>query len=745
MLTKRYTEEALDFIDRNADKPFFLYIPHSMVHVPHHASDEFRGKTGKGIYGDVVAEVDWSTGQIVEKLKELGIEENTLVLFTSDNGGPYHIRNIPGYSSNYPYSGGKTSASEGGFRMPTIVWWPGTITPGSTCDLMVSSIDLLPTFASLSGESFVPAQDRPIDGYDLSSLFRKKLPRSSARSTFIYYTDNTEPGAPRHPRGLSAVREGNWKYYLKPQQFRLAGKEEGTTVPAGALFNLEKDVAETTNVAEDNPKIINRMKALAAEIAGELGDGEKQGTGVRKAGYFEEARPMNLKNRPNILFIALDDMNDWTTLFDPENPIKTPNLKRLASRGCFFSKAYCTTAACNPSRTAILTGMHATSTGIYANNNAWSEVLPDVVTLPQHFMNYGYSSRGGGKIFHHGRTGNDRPDNPSFQEFFKLQIHANAPEKNYNGYTQDMPGVRGLARNSWDWGVHDVEKHTDEYTVEYIENVMEREWKGEMKQPMFLAAGVFRPHLPFWAPPRSFEQYPLNELVLPPMPPDDLDDVGEIAKQMAHTEYFIYSNVTKQPAQHPGSLESMVQSYQASATFSDEMVGRLLDKLEETGKMDNTIIVLWSDHGYHLGDKEACVKFTLWEKANHVPFIIVAPGITTPGSRCDAPVSLLDIYPTLADLAGLPPNETNDGQSLLPLLENPEAEWERPALMTMGRGNHAIRSRDWRYIRYSDGTEELYDQINDPWNHTNLALDPVYADVIAKHKKWLPKEEVEKQ
>jgi arylsulfatase A-like enzyme len=512
-------------------------------------------------------------------------------------------------------------------------------------------------------------------------------------------------------------------------------------VPAGALFDLEKDVAETMDVSKKNVKIAERMKSLAAELARELGDGVRNGTGVRKAGFVENAVPMNLKNRPNILFIAIDDMNDWTTLFDPGNPIETPNLLRLASRGCFFTKAYCTTAACNPSRTAIMTGLHATTTGIYSNEKGWAETLPDVVTLPQHFMKHGYASRGGGKIFHHGRTGNDRPDNPSFQEFFKMRQHANAPEINYNGYIKDTPGIKFLARHSFDWGVHDVEKHTDEYTVEYIEGVMEREWNSGMKHPMFLAAGIFRPHLPFWAPPRSFDHYPLNELVMPPMPGNDLDDVGEIARRMAHTEYFIYSNVTKKPAGHPGSLQRMVQSYQASATFSDEMVGRLLDKLDETGMRDNTIIVLWSDHGYHLGDKEACVKFTLWEKANHVPFIIVAPGVTTPGSRCDVPVSLLDIYPTLAELAGLPPKAGIDGQSLVPLLENPDAKWDRPALMTMGRGNHAVRSRNWRYIRYSDGTEELYDQLQDPWNHNNLAGNQEYAPVIAEHKKWLPERE----
>ncbi len=186
----------------------------------------------------------------------------------------------------------------------------------------------------------------------------------------------------------------------------------------------------------------------------------------------------------------------------------------------------------------------------------------------------------------------------------------------------------------------------------------------------------------------------------------------------------------------------MVQSYQASADFADQMVGRILDKLDASGLADNTIIVLFADHGYHLGDKESCVKFTLWEKANHVPFIIVAPGIAKPGTVCNKPVSLLDIYPTLLALCRLKPSSEVDGKSLVPLLKNVNAPWPYPAMMTMGRGNHAVRSERWRYIRYSDGTEELYDHDKDKWEWNNLAGKPGYAKVIAEHKKWLPKKEM---
>ncbi len=445
------------------------------------------------------------------------------------------------------------------------------------------------------------------------------------------------------------------------------------------------------------------------------------------------------KDKPDVLFIALDDMNDWTTLFDEDNPIQTPNLKRLAARGTFFSKAYCVVPACNPSRTAILTGFAPTTSGVYYNKVDWQHQLPDAVTLPQHFRDSGYTAIGGGKIFHHGRTGGDREDRPSFDQFFPLRLHANKPDKNYNGYS-DPKKVQGLAKTSWDWGEHDVVKQTDEYTVEFINKVMLDYPKDK---PLFLAAGIFRPHLPFWAPSSTFARYPLETLEVPPRPEWDLNDIPERGIEMAMTERFIWENTILQKPGSPGSLKKMIQSYQAAADYSDEMVGRLLDQLDATGRADNTIIILWSDHGYHLGDKTACVKFTLWEKANHVPFIIVAPGITQPGSVCNRPVSLLDIYPTLIELAGLPEKPELDGQSLVPLLENPDREWERPAIQTNYRGNHAVRTDRWRYIRYEDGTEELYDHRNDPWEWNNLAVNPEYAGVIAEHRKWLPKHEKE--
>jgi arylsulfatase A-like enzyme len=593
---------------------------------------------------------------------------------------------------------------------------------------MASTVDLLPTFAALSGQPYAAPDDRPIDGHDLSDLFRGELPETSPRNTFVYYTDNTEPGAPRHPRRLSAVRQGKWKYYLAPQRFRLAGEEENTDVPAGALFDLEKDAGETRNMAPENPRVVRRLQAFAEKAAEELGDIGQPGNGVRKAGYFEDALPMNAGARPDILFIALDDMNDWTTLFDPGNPIQTPNLQRLASRGCLFTRAYCAAPACSPSRAAVFSGLNPATSGLYNNPDRIEEHLQGAVMIPQYFRSHGYRTWGVGKLFHGSPLHAGDPERPFFQRFQDLRRVF--PPVKMNGI------LTGRGQSPiFDWGEIDG-KLTDHHTADMAEACMSE----ARDRPLFQAVGIWAPHLPHFAGPEFFSRYPLESLVQPPMPENDLDDVPQAGREMAHFQYYWSGYLFNDPPPRgsPASLEKLTQSYQAAASFSDSMVGRLLDKLDSTGRADSTIIVLWSDHGYHLGDKESVVKFTLWEKACHVPFIIVAPGVTTPGSLCNAPVSLVDIYPTLVELAGLPPKEEIDGQSLVPLLKDPGREWERPALTTWLAGNHAVRSRDWRYICYADGTEELYDMRLDHWNHANLAGQPGYEEVIELHRKWLP-------
>jgi len=437
--------------------------------------------------------------------------------------------------------------------------------------------------------------------------------------------------------------------------------------------------------------------------------------------------------KPDVLFIVIDDMNDWTTLLDKSNPIKTPLLERLAARGMLFTRGYCVVPGCNPSRAAVMTGYSPETTQCFDNGGRtdWYKTKPDAVTLPQYFRNNGYRAKGAGKVFHFTAGGDDpRGTGHSWDDFQKL---VRTPSPHLNGYTRDMKGVMGLAGPGWDWGETPAPQG-DEKMFEYVSRAMDEKWD----KPMFLAAGIFKPHLPFYASAEFFQLYPLDKVVMPPMPANDLDDVPEAGRKMARREHFIYQNTTRYQPPETRSLQRMVQSYQAASSYADSLVGRLLDKLDASGKAGNTIIVLWSDNGYHLGDKGSCVKFTLWEKGTHIPFIVVAPGVTKPGSRCDTPVSLLNIYPTLLELAGLPPKPDNEGHSLMPLLKNPKAVWSHPAIMTMGPGNKAVRTERWRYIRYKDRAEELYDEQKDPWEWTNLAGKLEYADDIAKLRPLLP-------
>jgi arylsulfatase A-like enzyme len=253
---------------------------------------------------------------------------------------------------------------------------------------------------------------------------------------------------------------------------------------------------------------------------------------------------------------------------------------------------------------------------------------------------------------------------------------------------------------------------------------------------MFLACGPFRPHLPWYVPQKYFDFYPVDKITLPTVRDDDLDDVPPLGVKMARPDgdhrKVIQSN----------NYHKAVQGYLASITFADAEVGRLVEALDTSEYADNTIVVLWGDHGWHLGEKLHWRKFSLWEEADRAPLLMIAPGVTKPNGRCPRTVSFMDIYPTLADLCELPVGEHLSGKSLRPLLENPQAPWERPAITTHGRNNHAVRSERYRYIRYSDGTEELYDHENDPMEWTNLAGNTEMAAVKQELGKWLPKENV---
>jgi arylsulfatase A-like enzyme len=430
-------------------------------------------------------------------------------------------------------------------------------------------------------------------------------------------------------------------------------------------------------------------------------------------------------SRPDVLFVAIDDMNDWISLLDSESPIQTPNLERLAKRGTLFTRAYCASPACNPSRVATLTGLRPTTSGVYGNKSNWRKALPGRKTIMQQFRAAGYEVKGAGKIFHHHLDGAFH-DDASFNEFQPMAPQ-NMPEEKLNG-------APGYGSPNTDWGewppaeTDTIDFKTADYCIEVL--------RGDRSEPpLFLACGIFKPHSPFFAPTIYHEPY--RGMELPTRNPDDWEDLPSGANDLMDSKRWFWAGMMGVEDKSPGSYQRFIEAYAACCAFADAQLGRVLDALDSNPRGKETIVVLWSDHGFHLGEKDHIEKFALWEKANRIPMIVVAPGVATPGSVCDAPVDLTALYPTLLELAGLPEDKRADGNSLVPQLKNPDRKRPIPALMTYGKGNHAVRTERWRYIRYADGTEELYDHEVDPEEWANVASAQEHVAVLKEHREWL--------
>ena len=434
--------------------------------------------------------------------------------------------------------------------------------------------------------------------------------------------------------------------------------------------------------------------------------------------------------RPNVLFIAVDDLNDWIEGLSGHPQSRTPNLNRLARKGVLFTNAHTAAPACNPSRAALMTGIPPYRSGVYHNSQPWRPALPEAETIPQTFRKFGYWVAGSGKIFH-GRF----PDPRSWDEY--------APSKTQQKFPDPRPpklNLNGLKRAHFDWGplsgVSDSAMG-DAKTADWICGQLGR----KHDRPFFLACGFYRPHLPWYVPEPHFKKFPLPSVKLPDVKENDLEDIPRAGRRIANPGGDHRAVVAG------GQWKQGVQGYLASIAFVDRQIGRVLDALERGPNAGNTIVVLWSDHGWHLGEKEHWRKFTLWEEATRVPLVFIVPkGLpslaagTPAGKRCAAPASLMDLYPTLLELCGLPAKDGIAGLSLVPWLKDPASDRAAPVVTTHGRGNHAVRDARWRYIRYADGSEELYDHERDPNEWTNLAGDSKYASMKERLAKWLPKE-----
>ncbi|QDU88259.1 Arylsulfatase [Pirellulimonas nuda] len=425
-------------------------------------------------------------------------------------------------------------------------------------------------------------------------------------------------------------------------------------------------------------------------------------------------------DRPNVLFIAIDDLNHWVGHLGRNRQAKTPNLDRLAASGVTFTSANCAAPACNPSRAALMSGLRPSSTGVYDNGQDWMPVISEEKTLTTQFLTAGYDVYGAGKIYHGSAH---RPD--EWTEYHKdardpMKLH---PTANGGG----VGGIRFAPLANADQEMNDYKVAS--YAVKQL--------GAPHDKPFFLAVGLFRPHMPWCVPKKYFDMFPLESVELPPHQQDDLADVPAAGQRMA-----------KPNGDHAAMLKSgrwkeAVQAYLASIAFCDVQVGRVLDALDASPEKDNTIVVLWSDHGWHLGEKEHWRKFSLWQEACRSVYIWRVPGLTHPGGVCRTAVDHMSIYPTLCSLTGIPKPEHVEGLDITPLLKAPDAPWQTPALTTFHKGNHSLQQGQHRYIRYADGGKELYDHSQDPYEWTNLAGDPSQAELIRRFEASVPKSEAE--
>lgn len=421
--------------------------------------------------------------------------------------------------------------------------------------------------------------------------------------------------------------------------------------------------------------------------------------------------------RPNVLFIAVDDLNHWVGHLGRNPQTKTPNIDRLAKLGVTFTRANCAAPVCNPSRAALMSGLRASTTGVYDNGQDWKLAIPEEQTLTTQFLKAGYNVFGAGKIYHSSdhRSG-------EWTEYFEksgggnLTRHPSASDDGVGGIKfyplenpdEDMPDYKVVS-----YGIEKLNQKHD--------------------KPFFLAIGLVKPHMPFSVPKKYFDMFPLEAVELPPHRENDLDDVPAAGIKMAKPDGD-HAAILKS-----GRWKDAVQAYLATIAFCDAQVGRLIDGLQRSAYRDNTIICFWSDHGWHLGEKSHWRKFALWEEAARTVFIWSVPGLTKPGGICGRPVDFMSIYPTLCDLAGVPKPAHVEGHNIRPLLADPQAPWDHAAVTTFHKDNHSIRDETWRYIRYADGGEELYNHNSDPYEWTNLAKESRYARVKAALARFVPK------
>jgi arylsulfatase A-like enzyme len=448
--------------------------------------------------------------------------------------------------------------------------------------------------------------------------------------------------------------------------------------------------------------------------------------------------------KANVLFIAVDDLNDWVGCFGGNPQAITPHLDRFAQTGgMVFSRAYCPSTVCCPSRSALLTGILPSDSGVYGNsqNLKNAQRTKNAVTLPQYFSRHGYFTLSRGKIFHKHMTSDGLDEGQwAFDKFVATSGQGSRSPDTSAGPANKLPmpdGSRATGKAmAFDWG---PTGGSDEGTKDYQTALWAgRELEKGFDKPFFMAVGLSKPHLPWFVPQKYFDMYRLDKVVPPKFRSDDLDDIKlpNGRNKFGPSEDFLR-------VKRYDRFREAARAYLAAVTYADDCIGVMLDALARSKYADNTIVVIWGDHGWFLSEKLKYRKTQLWEESARCPLMIKAPGLTRPGKRCGRVVNLMDLYPTLIDLCGLPQRADIAGRSIRELLARPDARWDYPTLTTYQKGNHSIRSERWRYTKYADGVEELYDHKNDPMEWMNLAENPKYGTVKRDLARWLPKYDAE--
>ncbi len=707
-LTDNLGREAAAFIRRHHDEPFFCYLPFNAVHWPLQAPQEdvqrYRNDNPeRNIYLAMLDRMDQAVGVVLDELESQGLTENTLVLFMSDNGGSKKV-----FANNGRLRDFKQSTYEGGIRVPFMVSWPARVEAGKVIETPVIALDLLPTICQAAGITI--SANRKLDGKSLLPLLQGEAVKQLHE--YLYW-DGDE--------GRYAIRNGDWKLVVR-----------NDTV---GLYNLAVDIGEEHDLKEVHPEKLQQLQeqftAWRKQCPPTL---REQQTAKKKP---VPASTQRRSGTPNVLLVICDDLNRHVTTSGYQH-IKTPSLEALATRGMTFNRAYCQYPVCGPSRASFLSGVYPETTGILDNKSDIRNVRPELKSLPQLFKENGYWTGGVGKVFH-GRL--DHGDT-AWHEYHQFQNSWNPVLKPIQDAFEKEHGSIDLAENQKAWratlkenrvavggqsppgyGPTDMTdaQHRDGKNVRQVAKWINEQTHGD--KPFFITCGIHKPHVPFWAPRKYFDMYPADKIPVQPVPLDDLDDIPPRALVHRYEAFGFERGVENMKLRR-----DYMQAYHACITFIDAQIGLLWDALDEQQLWEDTIVIVMSDHGYHLGEHFLWGKVTLFEECARVPLIVHVPGRTTAGSSTEGLVELVDLLPTLCSLCDITIPNYVQGTSVELLLEDPSLPGKRQAYTVVTRGagelGLSVRVDRWRYADWGDSGKELYDLRNDPGEFRNQYGEP---------------------